>query len=381
MKKYLIHLFLISEIILFSSSAQADTSPTIQGLVLEKGTRKPLASVNVYCSYEKEKPPLKTITEEDGRFSLSWIDPAPVNEPTPTQRHCHWIVNVAGYDRFEAEDSEFVQNAPREFYLEKANYQVYETTVFGQNEKRDENTKSLSSNQISRIAGAGNDPIKAVQNLPGVARSSFLGSNISIEGSNATDTQYFIDNIDVPIILHFSGIYSIVNPGAVDRIDFLPAGFGPEYGRTSAGYVGVWTKQPATDRFHGSGYLDIFNAGAVLEGPTGKDSSFLIGARTTYIGPVFSAIGKNNPSFSLTAIPDFSDLIGIYQTKLSDADSFKIVTIGSLDTFGFVLPQPTNLNPGGSSNFSLMTAFFRVIPEFTHRFSDTSIGRVSLGIG
>jgi len=374
-----IHLLLVTGIELVKSPlALADDPTTVHGLVMEKGTRKPLGAVNVYCSLSPGKPPLKEVTQSDGKFAIQLPTAITPFAPAPS---CHWIINLAGYDRFEAEDAEFTQNAPHEFYIEKSNYQIYETTVYGQTEKRDDNTKSITALQINHLAGGGNDPIKAVQNLPGVARSSFLGSNIAIEGSSSNDTQYFVDNIDVPIILHFSGIYSIINAGALDRIDFLPAGFGPEYSRSSAGYVGVWTKQPATDRLHGTGYFDIFNAGALVEGPTGKDSSFLVGARTTYIGPIFGLLAKNNSNFNLTAIPDFSDFIGVYQSKLSDTDSFKVVTIGSRDTFGFVLPQPTTLNTNGSSAFSLMTAFFRIIPQYTHRFSDTSIGRLSFGIG
>ncbi len=79
--------------------------------------------------------------------------------------------------------------------------------------------------------------------------------------------------------------------------------------------------------------------------------------------------------------PEFQDVTGIYQTQLTPIDKFRLVTVGSLDTLSFVLSQPVKSNPSLRGNFSTLTAFYRVIPQLTHRHSPRTTSRLSFGFG
>jgi len=347
---------------------------TLQGTLFEKGTKRPLSRVNIYCfpAASPEKP-IKTVTNEAGRFSIE-----------VPEGKLKWVLSVSGFRRLEQEDelAAGVVIKPRVFYLERTTYLSYETTVYGQTDKRDEKTKSLTQAQFATVPGANGDPVKAVQNLPGVNRSPGFSSQIIIEGSSPNDTRYFIDNQNVPIIFHFGGLSSVVLPEAIDHVDYLSAGFGPEYGQTTAGLVNLAVKDPQTDRMHGMLFVDLLNSGGMVEGPIDDHSSFLVGVRQSYIGfALKAAIGNNNKNFSLTAVPEFRDIVLEYKNTISPTDSLKIVGVGSQDTFAFLLKQPADEDPSIRGSFNLDTHFFRIIPEWTHQYSANMTGRFSLGMG
>ena len=352
----------------------------IEGLLRERGTRKPLAEVNVYCfpgstpedlALESAKP-IKATTLADGTFSIE----VPEGE-------FRWVVTLSGYKRLEEKDKQILEDGipRRELYLEKTSYLTYETTVYGQTEKRDDKTHTLDQSQFLTIPGANGDPVKAVQNLPGVNRGQAFSSQVIIEGSSPRDTQYNIDNQNVPIIFHLGGLSSVVIPEAVDHVDYLSAGFGPEFGQTTAGLVNLYVKDPQTDRVHGFAFVDLLNTGGMVEGPVGDHSSFLIGARQSYIGFVLGAVARNNSNFNLIVAPDFEDMVLEYKTEVTPIDSFKIVGIGSRDVLGFLLKEPVKQDPSIRGNFDDETDFFRLIPEWTHHNSSTVVSRYSLGIG
>jgi hypothetical protein len=363
--------FAIALLLLLPFGAQAASYFKVEGQLRERGTRKPLKDVNVYAISEGARP-LKATTGPQGRFSISGVPEGPFK----------WIVNFSGYDRLEQADAASEAAQPRELYLEKSSYLgVYETTIYDKVQKRDDKTKSISGADISKLAGASNDPIKAVQNLPGVNRSGGFSSQVIIEGSSPNETLYLIDGHEVPIIFHFGAFSTVVPPESVDRVDLMSSGFGAEYGRTTAGLVGVWLRTPRSDRLHGMGYFDLFNLGAMVEGPIGQKSSFFIGARQSYIGLVLRAAFSGNSDFNLTVAPDFRDLTGIYQTELTPIDTFKLSSVGSLDTLSFVLNAPVKSDPALRGDFSTLTGFFRLLPQFTHRHSARTVSHLSLGIG
>ena len=344
----------------------------IEGLLRERGTRKPLPEVNIYCFSGESVEPLKAMSQADGTFSIE-----------VPEGDLKWVITLSGYNRLEQKDVQLPigVSRKRDLYLQKTSYLTYETTVYGQTEKRDDKTKSLDQAQFLTVPGANGDPVKAVQNLPGVNRGQAFTSQVIIEGSAPQDTRYNIDNQSVPLIFHFGGLTSVVIPEAIDHVDYLSSGFGPEFGQTTAGLVNLFVKDPQTDRLHGLAFVDLLNAGLMVEGPAGDKSSFLIGARQSYIGFVLGLVAKNNKDFNLTVAPDYEDLISVYKTEVTPIDTFKLVGVGSRDRLQFVLSQPVKQDPSIRGTFNDSTDFFRLIPEWTHHHSSTVISRYSLGVG
>ncbi|MBI3557124.1 MAG: carboxypeptidase-like regulatory domain-containing protein [Deltaproteobacteria bacterium] len=350
-----------------ASGAWAGSGVTITGILLERGTRAPLPSVNIYILPEK----IKAVTDQDGKFTVENVPEGPFN----------WVVNLAGYEKLDKKDVAGADGKPRQLYLEKSSYQVYETTIYGKAKNRDDSARTLRASEFLTVPGARGDPVKAVQNLPGVARANGFSSQVIIEGSAPQDTRYWIDGHEVPIIFHFGGLTSVLIPESIDRVEYLAAGYGPEYGRALGGQVGVWTRSPKKNRLQGFGFVDIFNSGGLLEGPVGEYGSFMVSARQSYIGAVLRRALKNNSSLNLTVAPQFSDTTMMYETELTPRDHFKVVGVGSRDQLEFLFTQPVKQDPSIRGNFDNITAFYRLIPQLTHKHSETTTSRYSLGFG
>lgn len=366
---------------------------TIRGVVLEKGTRTPLKEVNVYLIPHE----LKTQTNQRGEFELN----------QPPRGAANWVINVGGYDKLEQGDiiRDDNLNELRVFYVSKKSYQIFETTIYGQIKKRDPVTQSLKADFAANMPGSAGDPIKAVQNLPGVSRSSGFSSQVIIQGSSPNDTRYQLDGHEVPIIFHFGGLASVVPADALDRIDYLSAGYGPNNGRALGGIVGAWSKKPENDRFHLNAFVDLINSGISIQGPLGESdqsdnetnsnsstndedknseksknpkASYYLGIRKSYVGEVLKAVVKDDGSFSLTAAPSYSDITLVYDRKFNERDQFHLLSVGSLDTFEFLL---NDTGGGYRGDFYYKTAFYRLIPTWTHRHGENLVSNFSLGLG
>lgn len=351
--------------------SSAFSAVTIDGVLLEKGTKKPIPETNVFILPSA----LKSTTDDTGRFHFEGVPDGDFK----------FVVNLTGYERLEQDDfqSENSVSLPRTLYLPRVSYQIYETTIYGKEQKRDDSTRSLKASVAMKLPGANGDPIKAVQNLPGISRASGFNSQVIIQGAAPQDTRYTIDGHEVPIIFHFGGFSSVVLPEALDRVDYLSAGYGVEYGRAMGGLVGVWTKKPSRERFKGFAYADLINAGAAIETPVGETGSLTVGVRRSYIGNVLKAVAKakEEDDFTLTAAPTFQDFTLVYDQPLSEKDDFRFDFVASEDSFDFVLKEPPENDPKIRGNFESKTSFIRVIPQWTHRHSEHTTSRWSLGLG
>jgi hypothetical protein len=340
---------------------------TLKGVVRERGTREPVADQNVFVLPHK----LKATTNAQGRFEV----------PNVPEGDFTWIVNRAGYRKLEQADisNEAEAGDDRVLSIEKNSYLVYETTVVGKGEKRDDTRRGLKRSEFLTLAGSGGDPLKAIQNLPGVNRGLPFTAQVIIQGSAPNDTRYQIDGHEVPIIFHFGGLSSVVLPESLDSVDYLSAGYGPEFGRAMGGIVGVTTKSPDKKAFHGFGFVDIFNAGAMVEAPIGKTGSFLFGGRTSYVGAVLGAATPASANVDFSVAPSFSDLLAIYDVDITHRDHFKLTAVGSLDTLSLLREQVVGRDP--NFRFNNSTAFFRLIPQLTHRHSNRTVSKLSFGFG
>lgn len=357
------------------SNVTSSARISVEGKVLEKGTKKPLVGFNVFVLPSRSK----AVTDERGRF---------IFQDLPTGR-MSWVVNGTGYRKLTQEDfltlnPSSIQSSTsiqRILYVEREFDQAYETTIIDKRNKRDPTSKTIERDEFLKVAGAGGDPIKAVQNLPGVNRVASFSPQVVIQGSAPQDTRFTLDGHEIPLVFHFGGLTSVVIPEALDRVDYLSAGYGPEFGRANGGLIGLGYRSPRTDRTHGLAFADLFHTGGLIEGRLGQKGGYLASMRQSYFGPVLRAAFKNNQDFNLTVAPAYSDFNGVIETQLSDQDDFRLLSVASQDSLEFLLPQPADSDPTLRGNFKTKTAFYRLIPQLTHRHGPDTLSRWSIGLG
>jgi len=161
----------------------------------------------------------------------------------------------------------------------------------------------LDTNQIRTQPGAGNDVLRALQSLPGVARTPYGLGGLALRGTAPRDTKVYLDGIEIPLLYHFGGLASFMPTGAVDEVTLEPGGASVRYGRGLGGVAVVTSKTGRRDRWRSGAELSLIHAAALAEGPGPLQGSWLIGARRSY----FDAIIKG-ANLDLVFVPRYMDV-------------------------------------------------------------------------
>lgn len=344
--------------------AQASAAK-ITGQVLERGTKIPLKEVAVFLMPEK----IRVETDTQGRFSIEVEREAPFE----------FLINVSGYLRF----NKVFDGNQVVLFVERERTSLFETTVVDVQQKRDSAKKSLTQEQFLTLPGSQGDPVKAVQNLPGVNRAGGFSSQVVIQGSAPKDTSYLLDGHSIPLVFHFGGLTSVVMPEAIEQVDYLSAGYNVEYGRALGGQIDLRTRDPNVSERSQKGFffVDSLKAGGLYEAKISESQSILLSGRYSYIGAVLRRAFANREDLNLTVAPEFTDLTLVHLYKPNNRDKLKTTFLSSSDTLEFLFKQPVNDDPALRGTFSNATQFWRVVPQWDRKWSDTRSTQLSLGYG
>lgn len=260
---------------------------------------------------------------------------------------------------------------------------VIEIDVTGERPPREVTRRSIEKRELERIPGTNGDALRALQNLPGVARPPGLAGLLLVRGSAPQDTQTFIDGTFVPLIYHFGGLSSVVPTELLNRIDFYPGNFSARYGRATGGIVDAGLRAPRNDGFHGLVQMDLIDARGLIEGPipdTNKKWSFAVAARRSYLdtwlGPVLEKAGAG-----VTQAPVYYDYQLILDGKPKTGHHVRTSFYGSDDGIELLLKQPSANEPGLSGSLGLKTQFQRAAMQYDVDLGEGSRFDSSLSVG
>lgn len=212
----------------------------------------------------------------------------------------------------------------------------------------------LDTQAIRNQPGAGNDVLRALQSLPGVARTPFGLGGLALRGTAPRDTKVYLDGIEIPLLYHFGGIASFLPTGAVDEVTLEPGGASVRYGRGLGGVAVVTSKTGRGDRWRAGGEISLIHAAALAEGPGPLKGGWLIGVRRSY----FDAI-EEAAQLDLTLAPRYADA----QVRWESGDGrWMAILIGSDDKLR-LLRDPDDTG-GGGIDTSNVKSF-----DYTSRFA------------
>jgi outer membrane receptor protein involved in Fe transport len=336
--------------------------------VIEKGTRVPLKEISVYLLPDK----IKLETNSQGFAESSEIKTS----------LSQVVISVAGYLRY---DKEIQLDNLQELtvYLEKESYAGFETVITDAKTKRDQSQKTLSRKEFLEMPGANGDPLKAVQNLPGINRAQGFSSAVVVQGSAPKDTAYDFEGHNIPIVFHFGGLSSVVMPEALEQVDYLSAGYQSDYSRALGGIISLKSRKPEVKERDAKGlfYIDNLSTGGLFETKIDEKSSLLVSGRYSYIGFFLKNALKGNDMLDLTVAPEFQDITAIYNREISESENLKVSLLSSRDRLAFVFAEPLRGDPSIRGDFSNTIQFYRIIPAWTKKVDVDTTYRLSLGVG
>lgn len=333
------------------------------GTLFQRGVRGFVPGAIIRCDNDEAR---ETYSDDEGKFSLEVMAGT-----------CQVRVASAEFEVFTTKETLEPGETREVKYFVLPKIEGYQTVVRGTKDKKEVVRRTLSRAEVQKIPGTFGDPIRVVQNFPGVARAPFGLGQLIVRGANPNQTLTFFDGVEIPLLFHFAGGPSIVNGEFLDRIDFFPGGFGARYGRAVGGVVDVTSRKGAADTWHGVAKVDFLDASLFVEAPITKDVSVAAAARRSYVDALIPLVLPQDPQGgSLLVLPAYwdyqvrLDVGGKKGEKLVDGQNhFSVFAFGSDDRMRLIAS-------GGGRNRDVTvdtaTTFHRLMATWAYKKGDTT---------
>ena len=333
----------------------------IVGQIREEGTRLPIPGAAVAIA----KHGLEVKADGQGRFSVLDLPAGKVTLRALSLEHKAETINV---EIREGEQSKVT------FYLPRMRENTYETVVRGRRRQTTVTRVTLRGKQLTTVPGTFGDPVRVIENLPGLARVPYVGGALLVRGAAPGDSGVYLDGNRIPIIYHFLGGPSVLNPQFLDRIDYYPGNADARYGRLIAGVVDVSTQNTFGEQFRGSLDVNLLNSSVFLKVPVAGRVSVSGAVRRSYIDAILPAVLDAAGQEATTVVPVYYDYQLRVDVKLDNpADRLFVLAFGSDDDLEVVSNE---VDRDVNVNLNTKIAFHRVLAQWQKQFGSRFSSRI-----
>ena len=287
-------------------SAQQNLKPgEVRGVVIDGATGAPLSRVLVVDEGDAEVR--KVVTASDGTFGLD----------VPAGRR-RLRASVVGY-AVARRDVVVPEGGAVEvtFVLAGGTGGLTETVDVSADRFRSADPGApgqqvLGSADIQNLRGVlADDPLRAVQVLPGVATGDDLRSEFSVRGSSFSHMHLTLDGFTTPYLLHAvraiedatsSGSIAMINSDILQDAALVSGGYVQRTGNRTGASVEFNVRPGARDRMQVRTAVSGTSASMVVEGPLGrgKKGSWLASGRQSYLDLVIDRLVDDQVQFGFT---------------------------------------------------------------------------------
>ncbi|HTQ06427.1 MAG TPA: TonB-dependent receptor [Polyangiaceae bacterium] len=256
----------------------------------------------------------------------------------------------------------------------------FEATAEVEAPPREPTKRTLEGEELTTIPGTRGDALRAIEVLPGVARTGIGDGTPILRGAGSDESQTYLDGIPVPFLYHFGGVTSFFNSRLLSRVDLYPGNFSSRFGRVVGGVIDVRARDPKSDRFHGSFDLNLIDTSLELETPIGENTGIALAGRRSNIDLVYSSLVPKD-TFSVVAAPVYYDYQGILSHRFGPHHRLRVLAYGSHDELKLVFNHPNAQDPGLTGNVQGATGFHRIQAELHSDFSPAVTQELTVALG
>jgi hypothetical protein len=178
------------------------------------------------------------------------------------------------------------------------------------------------------------DPLRAVQALPGVAANDDFRSDFSVRGTGFGHVGLSIDGVATPWLLHDfaesenSGSLAILNSDILDHVTLSSGSYPQRYADRTGGWLDSTMREGSRSATAVRAAVSGTNASLLAEGPLGAGAggSWLVSFRRSYIDWLMRRVV---PDFS-SAIFGFTDLEAKVVYDLTPRQQLQVTAVGGL---------------------------------------------------
>jgi outer membrane receptor for ferrienterochelin and colicin len=294
----------------------------IKGRVLNSKTNEavPFASVVVWGTN------IGTITDEAGNFTFTGVKPG----------FTELRASSIGFKPYISVAIMVTNSKPVTFdiLLEETELEIKEVIIkaspFRKKIESPVSARIIGIDEIERNPGGNRDISKVIQSFPGVASTPAFRNDVIVRGGGPNENRFYIDNIEIPYLNHFStqgasgGPVGIINVDFVRSVDFLSGAFPASKGNALSSILNFNLIEGNKDKVKYRATVGASDLGLTVDGPTGKKSSIILSVRRSYLQFLFSAL-------KLPFLPTYTDFQFKYKIKIDEKNELTVLGLGAKD--------------------------------------------------
>jgi outer membrane receptor for ferrienterochelin and colicin len=320
MKPFYTIILLLS--IVFADLSGQSGGGTIRGKVVDATTNEPVpfASVVIWNTTTG------AMTDFDGNFLFTGLKPGFVEVR----------VSSVGYKPYITEgvmvtnNNEVNLTIPLETTIIEVTDVVVKASPFRKKIESPLSARIISIQEIELNPGGNRDISKVIQSFPGVASTPAFRNDVIVRGGGPNENRFFIDNVEIPYLNHFStqgasgGPVGIVNVDFVRSVDFLSGAFPASRGNALSSVMNFSMIDGNREKSTLRATVGASDLGLTYNGPAGEKGSLIVSARRSYLQFLFGALG-------LPFLPTYNDFQFKYKVSFDQKNELTILGIGAYD--------------------------------------------------
>jgi hypothetical protein len=295
---------------------------SVSGVVKDAQNNEPVSFANVIVKGTQ----IGGSTDIDGKFLIEGLEPG----------YIQLEVSFIGYKtKLSADVLVSKSRTPYiEVLLEVDNQMLDEVVVkadiFERKIEAPISMQSIGIKEIESNPGSNRDISRVIQSFPGVGSTPAFRNDVIIRGGGPSENRFFLDDVEIPILNHFStqgasgGPVGIINADFIERVDFYSSSFPAIKYNALSGVLDFKLKEGSRTQNNYQFALGASEAALTMEGPIGDNSSFIFSLRRSYLQFLFKAIG-------LPFLPTFNDYQFKYKTNIDSKNELTIISLGAYD--------------------------------------------------
>lgn len=195
-------------------------------------------------------------------------------------------------------------------------------TRYGIASEQPEAATTLSAQDVRRIPHLGDDAMRVLKTLPGVAGRD-LSAKMSVRGGRRDEVLMVIDGAEIHNGFHFQddddGVLSLVDTNLVKSMDFTTGGMTAEHGDFMSGVVDIQTRRPAVEdpNRHAVGISFISSFARTSRLFAEGRGSWIASARRSYLDLLMEEVQDSEEQVT----PEYQDAFTAVRYELSDRTS------------------------------------------------------------
>ncbi len=268
------------------------------------------------------------MTDFDGNFLFTGITPGFVEIR----------VSSVGYKTYISEavmvtnSNEVNLTVPLETTVVEVEDVIVRPSPFRKSVESPVSARIIGIQEIELNPGGNRDISRVIQSFPGVASTPAFRNDVIVRGGGPNENRFFIDNVEIPYLNHFStqgssgGPTGIINVDFVRSVDFLSGAFPASRGNALSSVMDFTMIDGNREKRTLRATVGASDLGLTYNGPAGERSSLIVSARRSYLQFLFGVIG-------LPFLPTYTDFQFKYKVKFDQKNELTVLGIGADDDF------------------------------------------------